>query len=130
MNLTLIVSVGVPAKIASQIRAPNLQINLSIGARLPFLSIFIFLNYFKVPNLTPDLGIEPRTNTDSQKYIPKGPLSLIVYFAQSMIPLYFPTFSSNYNCVLMYSVEYVIHVQCHLLYHQLLSLLQIGYHFY
>ena len=75
-----------------------------------FSSTICFLNCSKLPNLTALLGIDPYNKTGSPLYKPVTPLLFTVCLAQSNIPLYLPTFSSSCNCVLTYSVGYVIQI--------------------
>lgn len=65
--------------------------------------------------LTADFGIDPYNKTLNPLYNPKNPCPLIVFLTQSAIPLYClappaALFSSNCNCVLTYSVGYVIQI--------------------
>ena len=75
-----------------------------------FSSTICFLNCSKLPNLTALFGIDPYNKTGNPLYKPVTPLLFTVCLAQSNIPLYFPTFSSSCNCVLTYSVGYVIQI--------------------
>lgn len=59
MNFTLTVSIGVTAKMASQIPAPSPQNILLSADKLPRSSTARFLNVSKAPNLTALLGMLP-----------------------------------------------------------------------
>ena len=63
-------------------------------------------------HLTAALGMEPSNRTGRPRYRPRKPCCLMVWFPQSIMPLYFLgfAFSSSCNWVFVYSVGYVMHI--------------------
>ena len=94
---------------------PDRNVPIFYNSRIPmwkltFSSTISFLNCSNPPNRTALLGIDPYSKTGSPRYKPPTPFAFTVCFVQSQMPLYLPTFSSNCNWVLTYSVGYVIQI--------------------
>ena len=113
INLTLMVSIGVTAKIASQTPALKPANRRRWAFSLPSSSTRWFFTLSNAPNLTADFGIEPYISTDRPRYKPNTPWLFTVFVTQSIIPVYCrpaPAFPSNCSWVFTYSVGYVMHI--------------------